>query len=197
MGGEPSEQSGDASARLETGVVVVVDVPELETMYGNTDLAVAAGSTIWLPYMLGIPPHVTLLYPFVPADELGAALPLVRAVVGRQERFTFELCELRTFPHTIWVAPEPAAPFVALTAAIEAAFPKYPHFGGVFEEVIPHLTLADDVESAELEPTLARLRRLVEPLLPMKLAAEEAAILARQPSGHWVATTRLPLRAAR
>jgi hypothetical protein len=88
---------------------------------------------------------------------------------------------------------QPDRPFIALTKAIEAAFPNYPHWGGEFEEVIPHLTLADGVEAPALEPRLARLRALVEPLLPMKLAADDATILVNEPSGHWVAAARLPL----
>jgi len=190
-----SDQDWETFTRLETAVVVVVHAPGLDRLYRSADPSYAESSTIWLPYMLGIPPHVTLLYPFVPADELESALPLLQVVVAGQERFTFELSELRTFPRTIWLAPEPAAPFVALTKAIEAAFPKYPPFGGEFEEVIPHLTLADGIEPTELEKTLTRLRALVEPLLPVKVVADEATILTRQPSGHWVGAERLPLGA--
>ena len=177
----------------ETAVVVTVDAPALEAIFRTPDPSFVERSTIWLPYMLGIPPHVTLLYPFVPPGELGLALPLLQAVVAGQDRFAFELSEVRIFSRTIWLAPEPDRPFIALTKAIEAAFPNYPHWGGEFEEVIPHLTLADGVEAPALEPTLARLRALVEPLLPMKLAADDATILVNEPSGHWVAAARLPL----
>lgn len=196
MGGEPSEHNRDASEQLETAIVVVVDVPELDAIYRDPDPSFAERSTVWVPYEQGIPPHVTLLYPFAPADELESALPLLQAILVRQEPFTFELSELRTFPRTIWLAPEPAAPFVALTKAIEAAFPTYPHWEGVFEEVIPHLTLADGVEPVELEPTLARLRTLVGPLLPVQVAADQATVLTEQPGGHWATVTRVPLGTA-
>jgi hypothetical protein len=36
----------------------------------------------------------------------------------------------------LWLAPEPSAPFLALTAAVHATFPHYPPFGGAFAEVI-------------------------------------------------------------
>ena len=170
---------------LETAVVMTVGVAALEAIHRVSDETFAGR---------GVPPHVTLLYPFVPINELESALPLLQAVVGRQERFTFELSKLSTFPRTIWLAPEPAAPFVALTKAIEAAFPKYPHFEGEFAEVIPHLTLVDGLDAAELGPTLARLRALVEPLLPLKVAADQATVLAERPSGRWVPAAQLPLR---
>jgi 2'-5' RNA ligase len=183
---EPAEQDVNAVARLETAVVIVVNVRELQTIYRDSYPAFAE---------LGIPLHVTLLYPFATTGELGSALPLLREVLAYHEQFAFELAEFRTFPRTVWLAPEPAAPFVALTRAIEAAFPQYPHWEGQFEDVIPHLTLADGLEENELEPTLRRLRTLVEPLLPIKLAANEATVLAEQQGGHWVAAARLPLSA--
>src|SRR5215831_6518819 len=105
MGPEPSGRNEEASSRLETAIAVVVHVPALEAIYRNTDPGFAERSTIWLPYMLGIPPHVTLLYPFVPAEELESALPVLQAVFLHQERFTFELSRLSTFPRTIWLAP--------------------------------------------------------------------------------------------
>jgi len=169
---------------LESAVVVVVDAPVLEIVYRDSYPTFAD---------LGIPLHVTLLYPFVPPAELDVALPRLRKVLACHERFTFELTELRTFPRAVWVAPEPAEPFRALTEAIEASFPEHPHYGGAFDEVIPHLTLTDGVEEAVLESTLARLRPRVEPLLPLRLAADAATVLAEEPDGRWVAAARLPL----
>jgi 2'-5' RNA ligase len=184
MTGNPGESAANALVPLESAVVVAVDVPELETIYRNSYPAFAA---------LGIPLHVTLLYPFAEPEELSSTLPLLRETLARHEPFTFELTEPRTFPRTVWLAPEPAAPFVALTQAIEAAYPQYPHWKGKFEEVIPHVTLSDGVEENELEPTFRRLRTLVEPLLPLRLTADEATVLAEQPGGDWIVAARIPL----
>ena len=176
-----------ASEGLETAVVIVVDRPELETIYRDSFPVFAE---------LGIPLHVTLLYPFAPPEELGSALAILQTVLSHHQPFTYELTELRTFPRTIWLAPEPAGPFVALTEAIEAALPQYPHWGGAFEVVIPHATLMDGVEENEVESTLTRLRPLVEPLLPVELSAYEATVLVEQPDGPWVSGALLPLGTA-
>jgi 2'-5' RNA ligase len=183
MSEEASDRRADASAELRTAVVVVVEEPGLYAIARERDRVLAE---------LGLPLHVTLLFPFAPAAELDTALPLLAAVIAHHERFAFRLGELRTFRRTVWIAPEPAAPFVALTEAIQAAFPRYPPFGGQFEEVVPHLTLADGVAERELGPTVARLRTLVEPILPVKVTAEEATVLAEQLSGRWSAVARLP-----
>ena len=173
--------------RLETAVVVLVDAPALDAVYREAYPAMAE---------LGIPLHVTLLYPFVPAGAVEAALPRLRAVLARHERFEFALTGLRTFPRVLWLAPEPAAPFRALTEAIHAAFPEHPPYRGEFAEVVPHVTLAE-VEEPALEGALAELRPRVEPLLPLTLAADDATVLAEHADGRWRVTARLPLRATR
>jgi len=178
------QQGPPAAALLESAVVVTVDVPALDAIYRDAYPAFVA---------LGIPLHVTLLHPFVPTLELEAGLPLLREVLARHDRFDFSLTDVRTFPNTVWVAPEPAAPFRALTENIETAFPEYPHAGGRFAEVIPHMTLADQIEEGMLESTLARLRPRVEPLLPLTVAADEVTVLAERADDQWVVAARLPL----
>jgi 2'-5' RNA ligase len=163
---------------LETAVVVLVDAPELDAIYQESYPVMAEQ---------GIPLHVTLLYPFVPPEALSAALPRLGSVVAAHEPFEFELAELRTFPEHVWIAPEPAEPFRALAASIQAAFPDNPHW---YEEVIPHATLAH-VDEPELDESLARLRSQVDPILPVRLVAEEAVVLAG--NGHWSAVARLAL----
>ena len=187
MGREPAEQSQQqqptSAARLESAVVVVVDVPALDEVYRDS-----------YPVMVeqGIPLHVTLLYPFVPPSELDTALPVLRSVLAGHERFDFSLTHLRTFPGVVWAAPEPAAPFTALTGAIYAAFPEYPPYAGEIADVIPHMTLACPPE-AELGSTLARLRHRVDALLPVELSATEATVVAEQEDGPWIVAARLPL----
>lgn len=168
----------------ETAVVIVVDAAGLDAVYRDEFASF---------HSRGIPLHVTLLYPFVPPDELDAALPRLAGLLEKHDRFAFTLTELRTFPRTVWVAPEPAEPFVALTKAIEAAFPETPHMGGAFEEVIPHATLVDGLEESRLEETVQRLRPVVESQLPVKLCADEVVVLAEQEDGRMPTVARLPI----
>jgi hypothetical protein len=100
---------------------------------------------------------------------------------------------LRSFPRTVWVAPEPVEPFVALTRAIEAVFPDTAHWGGAFEEVIPHATLVDGLEESRLAETMQRLRPVVEPLLPVSLSAHEVAVLAEQEDGQMPVVARVAI----
>jgi len=167
----------------ETAIVIAVDVPALDAVYREEYPAFHA---------LGIPLHATLLYPFVRPDELDDALPRLTQVLEGHPRFTFTLTELKTFPRTVWVAPVPASPFVALTHALEAEFATS-HMGGAFAEVIPHVTLADGLEESRLDETVQRLRPVVEPLLPVTLSADEVVVLGEQEDGRMPIVARVSL----
>src|SRR5438477_7549736 len=83
-----------------------------------------------------LPPHVTVLIPCP-----GAIEPITQ-VLEQFDAFDVSFPRLDRFPGTLWLAPEPAEPFVALTGAMVARFPGWQPYGGVFKSVIPHLTVA-------------------------------------------------------
>lgn len=120
-----------------SGVVVRVRVPPpLERLRRHEDFAAR----------VGVPAHVTLLFPFMPVAELRP--PVRRALAGiaaAVEPFDVHFASVGRFPGAVYLAPDPAAPFVALTEAIAERFPGYQPYEGAFEQVIPHLTV---VESA-------------------------------------------------
>jgi 2'-5' RNA ligase len=63
---------------------------------------------------LGMPPHVTLLYPFVPADRLDREVEERLAwIVARAESFEFKLRGTARWPEILCLAPEPSDPFRA------------------------------------------------------------------------------------
>ena len=73
----------------------------------------------------GIPAHVTVLFPFVPAAQRrrrSLASAAARST-RRSTPFAYELARVETFPGYAWLAPEPAAPFLELIAATEPPFP--------------------------------------------------------------------------
>jgi hypothetical protein len=49
------------------------------------------------------------------------------------------------FPGVLYLDPEPADGLRQLTLAIAGRWPKAPPYGGAFDEVIPHLTVAHSV----------------------------------------------------
>lgn len=133
----------------------------------------------------GIRAHVTLLFP-LPRDVDG-----VRHVLRDARAFDIEFRELRHFPATLWLAPEPAEPFVRLTEALVARFPDWPPYGGGFDAIVPHLTVAQG-EAA----TLDLAERDVAPSLPLRGRAREAVLLTEVESGRWVRQATVPFEGA-
>jgi 2'-5' RNA ligase len=141
---------------------------------------------------LGVPAHVTLLYPFVPPERLDDEIEAkLGAIIGQAEPFEFVLGRTERFPELLYLAPEPPKPFVQLTEAIAAAWPEHPPYEGVHDVVIPHLTVA----GAE-DRVLDEIAKALEPELPIEARASEAVLLEEGEDGFWRERRRLPFAAA-
>jgi 2'-5' RNA ligase len=140
---------------------------------------------------LGIPAHITLHYPFVPPDALDESVERsVAEVVSGFRAFDFQLRDVRSFGDgVVYLAPEPGEPFTELTAALAARWPEHPPYGGGFETVIPHLTvaMADDAPVTVLESVL-------RPGLPVVTRATEVWLMEGRADDGWVRRARFALR---
>jgi 2'-5' RNA ligase len=138
-----------------------------------------------------IPPHITLMYPFVPPGKLtdGLRARLAGIFAGGQP-LEFDLATLAYFPGVSYIAPEPAAPLVSLTTVLISAFPEFRPYGGQFDEIIPHLTLAmtDDLPTP--------VRTAISALLPHRVTADEVWLMSKTPRGQWSVVWRFPLASA-
>jgi 2'-5' RNA ligase len=127
----------------------------------------------------GLPPHVTLTFPFVPAAELDAALlEELRALFAGFRPFDFSLRRFERFYEWLVLDPEPAEPFVELTRAVLERWPEFPRYGGAYgDEIVPHLSVAQaEHEAAE---------RAVAPGLPLAARATEAILLEEVEAARW------------
>jgi 2'-5' RNA ligase len=137
---------------------------------------------------IGVPPHVTLLAPFLAPDEITGGVIAELQDVLAAPTFGVELRELRRFPGTLYLAPEPAGPFAALTDALVRRFPGYPPYGDPSLPVVPHLTVAQGDDEL-----LDRAEAEVTPALP--IAAEiGGALLLEQDGLRWRVRERFRFR---
>jgi 2'-5' RNA ligase len=140
---------------------------------------------------IGIPPHVTLLFPFLPAESVEGSLDELCELFAATPAFDVSFRELRRWPELAYLAPEPPDPFARMTEAIVERWPDYPPYEGVHDEVIPHLTVAygDDALLAEVEAD-------VEPHLPVETRVRGAVVLEElEPDwGRWRERARFALR---
>lgn len=105
---------------------------------------------------LGVPAHLTLLFPFAaPERTTPQMLDAARAIASATRAFPFRLARIERFPSTLYLAPQPAQPFVALTEQFARAFPEFPLYGGAFDTIVPHLTVAhgtrEELDAVERE----------------------------------------------
>jgi 2'-5' RNA ligase len=143
---------------------------------------------------LGVPPHVTLLFPFLkPTDLDRIVLERLATAISRTTAFEVAFTEVRhwgpdpTPEGVVWLPPDPAAPFIAMTEALVEAFPGYLPYAGLHDEVIPHLTLANvDVDIEAIE-------RSAVPSVPFRRRVTSAALLVESAVGRWRTARRLAL----
>lgn len=134
--------------------------------------------------LLGVPPHVTVLYPFIPPDQLDApALARLQTLLTAIPSFEFELVRTGWFGDhaTLWLAPEPAGPFVHITKTLVAAFPEYPPYGGQFDGTVPHLTVGPGGAADEL----LRAERELQGRLRIRAVANAVTLMTELPAGRW------------
>jgi 2'-5' RNA ligase len=122
----------------------------------------------------GVPAHVTVMVPFLTPKELDAeVIAELTALISAVPGFSFRLASVGWFGRTVlYLAPEPAGPFVALTEAVAEAFGTAP-YGGDYDDIVPHLTVAHASDGVELSAVADRLR----PGLPLDCEAEEVWLM--------------------
>ena len=104
-----------------------------------------------------VPAHVTVLYPFVPPEQIDDdVLARLRDIARAVPCFDYRLARTARFPVALYLDPDPAGPYAALTNGVFSAFPDYPPFEGKFDTVVPHVTVAhgDEPLLCEIEVEL-------------------------------------------
>jgi 2'-5' RNA ligase len=142
---EPTSAAVGASA-------IIVEVPEAEPLVRPWRLLHDPSAAI------GVPAHVTVLFPFVAPGRLdGAVDEAIRELAAEHRAFRVSFARVEAFDDVVWLGPEPDAPLRELTRAAWARFPEHPPYGGRFADVVPHLTVAQGDAAA-----VRRLRSEIE-----------------------------------
>lgn len=129
---------------------------------------------------LGVPAHITIHFPFAPAEAVDE--DAVAELVARRTAFPFELASVEHFGQDVtYLAPHPAAPFCELIEASEARWPEYPRYDGAYGEIVPHLTVG-----------LARLELQLS--LPIACVGRAVTLLEEGADGRWSIRRRFDLQ---
>jgi 2'-5' RNA ligase len=165
---------------------LIVSVPEVEQAVGRWRAALDSAAT------LGVPAHVTVLYPFLPPERLDDdTLTAVGEAVASVPAFTADFTHVGWFGDIVaWLAPTPDEPFRALTTAVWRRFPEAPPYEGAFSDVVPHLTIGHDVP----KPALTEAADAVAASLPLRASVDAVRLIAGTlEPGSWHTVREFPL----
>ncbi|ADJ45825.1 hypothetical protein AMES_4001 [Amycolatopsis mediterranei S699] len=163
-----------------TETAVIVPVPAADAVVGPYRQA-SDHSAVW-----GVPAHVTVLYPFLAPERITAAvIDELDEVLARTGSFECVFSRVAWFGRdVVWLAPDPAGPFRALTERVWRRFPECPPYGGAQPEVVPHLTIGSTrrAGTAALERAAAE----VGAMLPIAAGIDRVRLIAGSSSpGSW------------
>lgn len=132
---------------------------------------------------LGMPAHITVLYPFMPPQQIDAGvLGAAALALASASPFTYRLARIGRFPGAAYLTPEPAAPFIALTTSLVLRFPKHLPYEGRYAAIVPHLTVGQGSDAASEEAAGALAKSL--PRGGIEAACREV-VLVENSSGLW------------
>ncbi|MET7332120.1 2'-5' RNA ligase family protein [Nonomuraea sp. NPDC005650] len=162
--------------------VLVVPVPEAEPVVGGQRALFDPAARF------GVSAHVTVLYPFLPRPEIeDGTVAELAGLFAAHRPFEAAFTGCARFPGLLYLAPEPAQPFAALTRSVTGRWPALRPYGGRYGETVPHLSVGygedevlDGVESS------------VAPGLPFTTRVTSVD-LASFDGTRWTPVTRFPL----
>ena len=142
---------------------------------------------------LGVPAHITLLYPWVtpPIDE--AAVQRLRAAVDRAAPYEIVFRGIGRFERALYLRPDDDGQTLDLAGRIAAFFPDYPPYGGRFASPVPHLTVAEVEES--LEPIIHTCGPALLAGLPLAATVTSVTVMESGDDGLWSVRATVPLLA--
>ncbi|ADD43685.1 2'-5' RNA ligase family protein [Stackebrandtia nassauensis] len=171
-------------SRFTAGLsALVIGVPEAEPVVGPArarhDPSVA----------YGVGPHVSVMYPFLPASNVN---PDVRGTLatmfGESTAFEATFAACGRFPGLVYLAAEPVDRFDALTGAVISRWPDLVPYQGKYGKPTPHLSVAFTEDPAVGEAVRAEL----EPGLPLRVRVSTVDLVVFDGS-RWNPSDSFPL----
>jgi 2'-5' RNA ligase len=172
---------------------ILIAVPELAAFTDRWRSVSYSSARPQLPLSALIPPHVTVLVPWV-QDPSPEDVQRLTEAVADVAPFDLSFRAAGQFPNgTAWLMPEPYDEVLALVNAVLFAFPECPPYGGEHLEPHPHLTISSSAQGgpavvAEAEEALA-----VSPPPPVRL--DDLSIWREGEDSVWQLIGSVPLGA--
>lgn len=163
---------------------LILPVPEAEPLVGEWRARWDHNAS------LGVPAHITLLFPFLAQTRIThAEVDKLRTWFAQIPGQEVRLTGTARFDGVLYLVPEPDAFFRDVTLRLWSMYPEAPPYAGAYADVKPHLTV---VQSSD-EAVVSQAERALAGGLPVIGRAHEAWLLLEAADGRWHLRERLPL----
>jgi 2'-5' RNA ligase len=136
-----------------------------------------------------MPAHITLVFPFLPSPVDSQSVEELATIFRGIHPFEIAFASTGRFRATLFLAPTPRDPILELIEAVVRRWPHHAPYGGTYDEVVPHLTVADRVDD---HAVLDSIDAQIAPHLPVTTRATTAALMEPDRQGVWRMRAALP-----
>jgi 2'-5' RNA ligase len=183
----------DAWAARSGLTAILITVPELAAYTERWRSVSRSTARSHVPLTKLIPPHVTVLVPWV-AEPTEADVRRLADAVTSFEPFELSFPTAGQFPNgTAWLKPEPYDAVVSLLYSVVQAFPECPPYGGEFPDPQPHLTISSSEQGGPAVVAEARAALAAAPAPRLQLT--ELGLWREGEDGVWRQFGAVPLGA--
>lgn len=165
---------------------VIVSVPQADPIVEPFRSQLDSGAA------LGVPAHITILYPFMPLREIDVAVVGgLRDLFASIDPFEIALAAVDWFGDTVvFVRPEPDIELRRVTELVACRWPDWPPYEGAHADPTPHLTIGDNGDLAAMRHAGNAVGRL----LPLHVEVHEIDLWAGTSElGSWQHRLTFPL----
>jgi hypothetical protein len=166
---------------------LIVPVPELDPVVGPHRRALDSGA------VLGVPAHITILYPFMPTAALGpSVLAELRHLFAVIDAFEISLASIDWFAReVVFIRPEPDDALRQMTTLVAERWPHWPPYEGAHPDPTPHLTIGDNGDDI----AMTKAAHAVGESLPIDVEVSEVQLYTGSlEPGSWQRRSTFPLR---
>jgi 2'-5' RNA ligase len=145
-------------------------------------------------YLSGLPLHVTALFPFAPMAELTAEVRQRLAAAARSARpAEISLARVAAYGTAIVLEAAASPDLVDCLSALRLPFPRWPVYEGQFPDSTPHVTVGFGAGPEHVAATMVRVRRILEPVLPLPARVRHAKLAVEVDRHTWQTVETFPL----
>jgi 2'-5' RNA ligase len=184
----------DAWAAGAELTAILITVPELAEYTERWRSVSRSTARPQVPLTELIPPHVTVLVPWV-AEPTDTDLARLKAAVTSIEPFELSFPTAGQFPNgTAWLKPEPFDKVRSILLSVFDAFPECPPYGGEFPDPHPHLTISSSAQGGPAVVAEANAALTAAPAPTVQLT--ELELWREDAEGVWHQLAAVPLGSA-